>query len=169
MTNPPDPPPRPRILNRVAPAFDSAFRNPQSAMFQTTRRVEFGDTDMAGIMHFSHFFRCMEAAETDFLHSLGSSVMFERGGVKWGFPRVSVGCEYARPARFEDVLTIGVEVERVGRKSVSYRFPFTNQRGEAVAVGRITAVCCREAAGGGLESAEIPADIRAKLEAQVSG
>lgn len=137
-------------------------------MFQTTRRVEFGETDMAGIAHFSHFFRYMEAAETDFLHSLGTSVMFERGGVKWGFPRVSVGCEYARPARFEDVLTIGVEVEKVGRKSVAYRFLFTNQRGEAVAVGRITAVCCREAAGGGLESAAIPDDLRELLEAQAA-
>ena len=30
--------------------------------FTTTRRVEFGDTDMAGIMHFANFFRFMEAA-----------------------------------------------------------------------------------------------------------
>jgi YbgC/YbaW family acyl-CoA thioester hydrolase len=138
-------------------------------MFTTSRRVEFGDTDMAGIMYFANFFRFMEAAETDFLHALGTSVLFERDGVKWGFPRVSVGCEYARPARFEDVLTVGVEVERVGAKSVSYRFPFTNQRGEAVAVGRITAVCCREGPGGRLESAEIPPELRAKLEGQMAG
>ena len=42
--------------------------------FTTTRRVEFGDTDMAGIMHFANFFRFMEAAEPDFLRSLGLSV-----------------------------------------------------------------------------------------------
>lgn len=137
-------------------------------MFHTSRRVEFGDTDMAGIVHFSNFFRFMEAAETDFLRSLGWSVLFERDGVKWGFPRVSVGCEYARPARFGDVLTVGVEVERVGGKSVSYRFAFSNERGEALAVGRITAVCCKEAAGGGLESAPIPDELRALLEMQRS-
>jgi acyl-CoA thioester hydrolase len=28
-----------------------------SAVFRTTRRVEFADTDMAGIAHFSNFFR----------------------------------------------------------------------------------------------------------------
>ena len=37
--------------------------------FTTTRRVEFGDTDMAGIMHFANFFRFMESAETEFLRS----------------------------------------------------------------------------------------------------
>ena len=35
--------------------------------FQTTRRIEFGDTDMAGIVHFANFFRFMEAAECEFL------------------------------------------------------------------------------------------------------
>lgn len=136
--------------------------------FTTTRRVEFGDTDMAGIMHFANFFRFMESAETDFLHSVGLSVSWRRDGVKWGFPRVSVGCDFQRPARFEDVLTIAVTVERVGERSVSYRFDFSNQAGDPLAVGRITAVFCRSDAPGHLESVLMPADIRAKLEGQAA-
>ena len=54
--------------------------------FVTTRRVEFGDTDMAGIMHFANFFRFMEAAETDFLRSLGLSVSWQRGRSEVGLP-----------------------------------------------------------------------------------
>ena len=131
--------------------------------FTTTRRVEFGDTDMAGIMHFANFFRFMESAETDFLHSVGLSVSWRRDGVKWGFPRVSVGCDFQKPARFEDVLTIAVTVERVGERSVSYRFDFSNQAGEPIAVGRITAVFCRTTSPEQIESLEIPPDIRAKL------
>lgn len=137
--------------------------------FTTTRRVEFGDTDMAGIMYFANFFRFMEAAETDFLNSLGTNVLFERDGVKWGFPRVSVGCDFRKPARFADVLTVAVTVEHVGLKSVRYRFDFSNQHGDAVASGRITGVCCKESGDGGLESAAIPEDIRAKLEERVAG
>ena len=133
--------------------------------FTTTRRVEFGDTDMAGIMHFANFFRFMEAAETDFLHSLGASVSWRADGVKWGFPRVAASCDYRKPARFEDVLTITLTVENVGTKSVAYRFDFTNQNGEPVAAGRITTVFCRHAEPGRLESAEIPPDLRAKLGA----
>jgi len=132
--------------------------------FQTTRRVEFGDTDMAGIMHFANFFRFMEAAETAFLRERGLSVNWRQDGGKLGFPRVSAACDYQKPAYFEDVLTIAVTVEKLGRKSVSYRFDFTNQRGEPLAVGRVTAVFCRTSSPDQIESLEIPADIRAKLE-----
>ena len=132
--------------------------------FTTTRRVEFGDTDMACIVHFANFFRFMEAAETEFLRSVGLTVSWRKDGVKWGFPRVSASCDYQKPALFEDVLTIAVHVERIGPKSVSYRFEFSNQRGEAIAVGRITSVFCRSTGPDHLESVEIPDDIRTKLE-----
>jgi acyl-CoA thioester hydrolase len=133
--------------------------------FTTTRRVEFGDTDMAGIMHFANYFRFMEAAETAFLRERGLTVNWRDGGGKLGFPRVSVSCDYSKPAVFEDVITIAVTIEKIGRKSVSYRFDFANQRGEPLAVGRITAVLCRTTAPDQIESLEIPADVRAKLEA----
>ncbi|HEY1192350.1 MAG TPA: acyl-CoA thioesterase [Gemmata sp.] len=132
--------------------------------FSTTRRVEFGDTDMAGIMHFSNFFRFMEVAETDFLVSRGLSVSWLENGVKWGFPRVSATCDYAKPAKFSEVLTIAVTLEKLGKKSVAYRFDFTNPRGEPVAVGRMTAVFCRAAGPDQIESLEIPPDVRAKLK-----
>jgi YbgC/YbaW family acyl-CoA thioester hydrolase len=132
--------------------------------FTTTRRVEFCDTDMAGIVHFSNFFRYMEAAETEFLRSLGLSVTWAENGVRYGFPRVSVNCDYASPARFEDVLSIAVVVEKIGTKSVSYRYDF--HCGErAVAIGRMTAVYCKETGHGQLESAAIPDELRMKLEA----
>jgi YbgC/YbaW family acyl-CoA thioester hydrolase len=132
--------------------------------FTTTRRVEFGDTDMAGIMHFANFFRFMEAAETDFLIARGMSVSGHDDTGKYGFPRVSVSCDYQKPARFAELLTIAVQIEKLGRKSVSYRFDFSNSRGEPLATGRVTAVFCRTTEGHHLVSAEIPPDIRAKLE-----
>ncbi len=133
-----------------------------SQPFVTSRRVEFGDTDMAGIAHFSNFFRYMEAAETDFLQSVGLSVTWREGNLRFGLPRVSVGCDFKRPARFEDVLQIAVTVEEVGRKSIRYRFDFSRD-GAEVAVGRITAVYCRTTPDHGIESIEIPPNFRARL------
>ena len=131
--------------------------------FSTKRRVEFGDTDMAGIVHFANFFRYMEAAETEFLRSLGMTVAWRDGAERFGFPRVSAACDYLKPARFEDVLDIAVTVEKVGKKSVSYRFAFS--RADApIAVGRITSVFCREIPGHGIESVPIPEEIRTRLE-----
>ena len=136
--------------------------------FTTTRRVEFGDTDMAGIVHFANFFRFMESAETEFLRSLGFSVHWKGDTQRWGLPRVAASCDYKKPARFEDVLSISVTVERLGAKSISYRHDFTNQHGDLLAVGHITAVFCKTSATEGIESTEIPADIREKLQRHVA-
>ena len=131
--------------------------------FQTTRRVEFGDTDMAGIVHFSNFFRYMEAAETEFLRSLDSSVSWQEGGERFGFPRVAAACDYVSPARFGDLLSIAVTVEKVGTKSVLYRFDF-GRNNDIIAVGRITSVFCRKTADGNMESAPVPDGLRDRLE-----
>jgi len=135
-----------------------------SKPFSVTRRVEFGDTDMAGIVHFSNFFRYMESAETAFLRARDLSVAWrDADGLRYGFPRVSVSCDYARPARFEDVLTVEVHLEKLGRTSVAYRFEFSRD-GVGIATGRMKAVYCREGPGHTMQSVELPADVRAKLE-----
>ncbi len=111
-------------------------------VFQTKRRVEFCDTDMAGIVHFSNFFRYMEAAECEWLRTRGLSVKLEWEGQLIGFPRVSASCDYVKPARFEDVLDIAVTIERIGTKSVTFGFEFS-RAGAVIARGKVTSVCCR--------------------------
>src|SRR4051812_29601822 len=108
--------------------------------YHTTRRVEFGDTDMAGIVHFANFFRFMEAAEQEFLRSLGLSVSLKWEGQAMGFPRVAASCDFVRPARFEDVLDVAVRVRNLGRKSVTYAFEFSKD-GQPVAKGQVSTVC----------------------------
>ena len=132
--------------------------------FRTTRRVEFVDTDMAGIVHFSNFFRWMESAEAELLRARGVTFKLRWEGQELGFPRVSAACDYRKPARFQDLLTIQVLVEKIGRKSVSYRFEFSNQAGDPLATGRITAVYCRTNSPDQIEALDIPDDIRAKLQ-----
>ncbi len=131
--------------------------------FVMRRRVEFHDTDMAGIVHFSNFFRFMEEAEVAFLRSRGLHVSWRDGNMRRGFPRVSASCDFLRPARFEDLLEIAVTLEQVGEKSVSYSHE-VRRDGEVLARGKITAVFVNVSPDGKLASAEIPPDIRAKLE-----
>jgi 4-hydroxybenzoyl-CoA thioesterase/acyl-CoA thioester hydrolase len=130
--------------------------------FHTSRFVEFSDTDMAGIMHFAAFFRYMEAAEHQLLRSLGFSVYSEIDGMPVSFPRVAASCEYHSPARCEDVLEIDVTVHRVGNKSVTYGFAFS-QHGRDVATGTMTSVCCRVPHGEPPVSIPIPDAISTKL------
>jgi len=134
-----------------------------TAPFHTTRRIEFADTDMAGIVHFANFFRFMEAAEVEFLRARGLTVSLTWEGQRIGFPRVSASCDFLRPATFQDVLDVAVRIQSIGRKSVTYSFEFS-KAGEPVARGQVTSVCCRVIGDHQLESMEIPASFRAKLE-----
>jgi len=133
------------------------------SLFRTTRRIEFGDTDMAGIVHFANFFRFMEAAECEFLRSRGLSVKMEWQGQAIGFPRVSASCDYVKPARFEEVLDVAVRIDRIGKKSVTYAFEFS-RGGELIANGKVTSVCCRVLPDNRIEGIEIPAGYRARLQ-----
>ena len=136
--------------------------------FKAQRRVEFSDTDMAGIMHFSNFFRFMETAEHGFYRSLGFSVVETETLPRLGWPRVHASCDYHRPLRFEDLVEIHLLVEEKRSKAIRFQFRFSkilgNER-EEVARGRLTIVCVTHAADGGMKSATIPAAIADKITA----
>ena len=124
--------------------------------FFVKRRVEFCETDAAGIAHFASYLCYMEQAEHDFLRSLGLSVCEPQGdGWHLSWPRVHVECDFQGSAKFEDVLDITVCVSRLGQKSVTYEFNF--MRGvQTIAKGRVIAVCCNVKPGLPLLSMPIP-------------
>ncbi len=112
------------------------------AAFQTTRRMEFCDTDMAGIVHFANFFRFMEAAEHAWFRSLGLKIAGELAtGETYGWPRVSTTCNYQSPARYEDVLTIDVRLTHRGSRSLSTVYEFSRD-GQPIARGEMKTVFC---------------------------
>ena len=92
--------------------------------FKMTRRVEFAETDMAGIVHFSNFFRYMETAEHEFFRSLGLSLHKDEDGQVEGWVRVHAACDYVSPARYQDLLEIRLVVRKKGTKSMRYGFGF---------------------------------------------
>ena len=136
--------------------------------FTTRRRVEFRDTDAAGIAHFSAFFFWMESVEHELLRSVGVAVV-DRGsdGADASWPRVSAACDYTSAVRFGDELDVSVEVEAIGRSSVTYAFLFAHEA-RRVARGRIVAVRCLMRPGLKPEAVAIPADIVRRLEAHRS-
>lgn len=129
-----------------------------------TRRVAFSDTDAAGIVHFSYFYRYMEDAEHEFFRSVGLSIMQTRDdGAVIGWPRVSAKCSFKSPAFFEDLLEIDFVVSRIGVKSLTFDVAF--RRGEElIATGTMKTVCCVFPKGGTMKSVAIPDDYLAVIE-----
>ena len=130
--------------------------------FSIQRVVQFAETDMAGIAHFSNYFRWMEEVEHAFFRSLGMSVIMPHGDGDITWPRVSVSCEYSGPVRFEDDLDLRLRVAKIGGKSLVFEVDIM-KGGERVALGKMTSVCCT-IVDGTMRSVTIPAEIRAKLE-----
>ena len=131
------------------------------AELRTRRKVEFADTDMGGIVHFSRFFVFMESAEHELLEAAGTAVHFEHEGELLGWPRRSASCDFRSPARLGDVLDIHVRVERKGASSMTYGFTFTCGE-RLVARGRLASVCC-VLGGGHPRAVPIPAFLAAEL------
>jgi acyl-CoA thioester hydrolase len=127
--------------------------------FQITRCVEFSETDLAGIMHFSNFFRFMESAEHAFCRSLGFSVAGSRNGGELCLPRVHAECDYLAPLRFEDDVLVRLLVERKGRGSLTYQFRFSRLNGprpQEVARGRLTVACVERQPDGAFKAVPLP-------------
>jgi acyl-CoA thioester hydrolase len=128
-------------------------------------RVQFSETDMAGVVHFSNFFKWMEEVEHDFFRSRGLSVHLKHAAGTIGWPRVNVSCDFAAPARFEDEVTLRFNLTRLGEKSLSYEVEFLLNE-KRLAVAKATSVCC-VMADRGLTAIPIPPDVRDKLSAPV--
>lgn len=132
------------------------------------RRVEFAETDAAGIVHFASLMIYMEQAEHAFLRGLGLSVFPKQGDEFPGtWPRVHVACEFFAPARFEDELTVLVQIDRIGGSSVTYRMEL-ERSGEAIARGTMTSVHCLHE-GDRLVPRPIPEEIQRRLQPYLVG
>ena len=126
-----------------------------------TRRVQFYETDAAGIVHFSWFFRYMEEAEHALWRAAGLSV--HPGNSEIGWPRVAASFEFKRPLRFEDEFEVHLRIAEITRRTIRYTCLLA--QGEAtVATGELTVACVRRVPGEPLKSIEIPPEIAARFQ-----
>jgi len=148
--------------------MDNRDRNSEPVSeFRTTRRVEFADADMGGIVHFARYLVFMETAEHEFLRSLGSDAFATRDGRTIGWPRVEVSCQYLSPAHYGDVLDIHLRIARKGQSSLTYAITISTHS-RLVARGRMSSVCCIMNDGEGLESISMPESLSHRIEASPS-
>ena len=128
--------------------------------FTTTRRVQFAETDAAGVLYFGNYYRIMEEVEHAFWRSVGVSLAHQ------GKEGATTCCEYFAPVRFEDVIELAFRLTHVGQRSLSFEVEFRHGR-SLIALGRTTAVCC-SLAEGDFQPIAIPEEVRAKIAPYVS-
>jgi YbgC/YbaW family acyl-CoA thioester hydrolase len=130
--------------------------------FRYKQRVEFADTDLAGIVHFSAIFRYMEEAEHAMWRAAGLSIA-DRGN-DLGWPRVSAACEFRNPLFFEDEFEVWVRLAAARTRALDYEFTIVRDE-TVIAVGTMTSVCVRKTPDGKMKATEVPSDILSRLRA----
>ena len=122
---------------------------------RTVRRIEWMDTDAAGIYHYSTLLRLAEAAEAELTTACGvADIVFG------ATPRAHIEFDFKQPVKFNDEVVTEIAVAALGRTSITYDFTFTHE-GDLVATGKIVAVFIdRESR----RPAPWPDEIRAALE-----
>lgn len=134
-------------------------------VFTMRRRVELADTDMAGIVHFTTFFRYLETAEHELWRSLGLVIFTPGTEGHSGWPRVACSFEFKAPLHFGDDVEIRICVESMSRRSATYVGEIVCD-GKVVASGKSTSVHCHlNPASEQVESVDIPEAVREKLAA----
>ncbi len=131
--------------------------------FHYRRRVHFIDTDTAGLIHFTNYFRYMEETETEFLFEVARESGIPPDDELFVTPRVKVGCEFVKPVGFGDLLDCHLWIEHKGRTSIGYVVSFRKD-GEEVARGRVKFVFVTKDENGRFRSIPIPARLDKALQ-----
>ena len=83
-------------------------------------RVYYEDTDSGGVVYYANYLRFMERARTEWMRALGfeqDRLIREEGIV---FAVRSANVEFLRPAHFNELLSVSLEVVQRGRASLTF-------------------------------------------------
>ena len=125
------------------------------------RRVQFYETDAAGIVHFSWFFRYLEEAEHALWRATGHSI--HQPGSEIGWPRVAASFEFRRPLRFEDEIDVLIRIAEMTRRTIRYTGSIV-QGDATIATGELTIACVLRRPNEPMKSIDIPPDIATRFE-----
>jgi len=123
------------------------------------RRVEFADTDAAGVAHFSRLLAMVEEAEHGFFRERGIPILTKDSA----WPVVRVEVDFAGACRFGDEFEIRLSDFQPGKTSLAYRFEATVES-RKVFSGKMTKC---HIAPESMRPAEISAELLGKIRGAI--
>jgi len=130
-------------------------------VFKTDIPVRWVDTDALRVVHYSNYFRYVEAAEEELYRSLGFSFKELNEKYKIAIPRVEAFCRYEAPARFGDIVTVVLRLEQRTEKMMRYDFEIKRKSdGELLCAGYLKIVGLDLV---GWKGTALPAELMAKV------
>jgi len=111
-----------------------------NTIFSMPVRVYYEDTDAGGVVYHSNYLNFMERARTEWLRSLGfeQDELAAKDGVIFAVSAVSVA--FHKPARFNELLSVSVELDRRGAASLTLKQE-VRRADERLASGEVRVAC----------------------------
>jgi len=135
-----------------------------TALLRIPVPVRFGDTDPYGVIYFASYFRYCHHGIEELMRHLGLPPHEHFRNVRegYGLPIVGAACDFLRPVRYGDELSLEVCVARLGERSLTLGFRFFHD--EALAGrGQATMVCIDES----WRARPLPQGLRRAIEVAV--
>jgi acyl-CoA thioester hydrolase len=106
-------------------------------------RVYYEDTDLGGVVYYANYLKFLERARSEWLRHLGVSQSGLLASERVLFAITAVEVRYLKPARFEDELTVTVDLQRLRRASMAFvqEIRRNGPDGELICTAQVTAAC----------------------------
>jgi len=131
--------------------------------YRHTIRVAYVDTDAAGVVHHSQYFRYLEQGRVELMRAVGIDYLsFERDrGL--ALPVVEAQLKYRAPARFDDLLALDTWLSLGSRAKLVFASRLVRSvDGVLLHTGTVTIACVTMPKGA---ICSVPEDLREKLGA----
>jgi acyl-CoA thioester hydrolase len=122
-------------------------------------RVYYEDTDAGGVVYYANYLKFMERARSEWLRSLGfeQAELMKAPGVVFVVRRVEV--DYLKPARFNELLRVTVQISELRRSTITFVQTVENDAGVCIQ-GQVQVVCV---SAEGFRPVSIPKEIREQI------
>ncbi|MEI5999698.1 acyl-CoA thioesterase [Paraburkholderia bengalensis] len=133
-----------------------------SATFDMPMRIRFAHCDPAGIVYFPQYLVMTnmlveewfnERLAIDYAHMIQTR--------RIGLPIVKLDCEFSRPSRMGETITLSLGVTRIGRRSIGVEIVAHGAGGERFRASQVLVTTSQESG----QSIDIPDDVAAALAA----
>ncbi|HXE40716.1 MAG TPA: tol-pal system-associated acyl-CoA thioesterase [Azonexus sp.] len=133
---------------------------PKPNAFSIPVRVYYEDTDAGGVVYYANYLKFFERCRTEWMRLAGHDQSQLAADAGIGFVARKASCEYLKPARLDDELTVGLEVEKLTRVRVVFR-QHVRRGDEELVTGTVEIACVNMAT---MTPSAIPEFLHSKLE-----
>jgi acyl-CoA thioester hydrolase len=135
-------------------------------MFSIPVRIYYEDTDAGGVVYYANYLKFFERCRTEWARALGcdQATLLREEGIVFVVRGVTV--DYLAPARLDDLLTVSLTLEKIGRARIDL-IQSVSRGDTQLVTGRVAIVTVQvtgEGAEARMHATPVPASLRQKLE-----